>query len=326
MELKDSYREILHRLEKDSRSKRTDIGEETGNSQQTVSYAIKSMKDRGVIRGYHTLFDYTKFGYNGYMVLFRVNAFSRERMEELIDLFLDHEMVGTVERLYGGWDLKVFFLAPNTSKFNKKFKSLVSQHPDQLRNYSILTSVVIHEMGRDYLNRDAERAEDLIIGGDRELVDVDDSLKDVCRELWKDPSRTSSEMAEELGVTPKTVIDRIERLKEKKLVKGFRPRIGIEELGVRTHLLLIKYNNRDVALENELRDDCVEHPNVTNLTKTYGSYDVVVRIETEEEEGHREVVNSIREEYQEIIQDYDLLQVADQVEKRYLPPSYFAQK
>ncbi|MDY6768675.1 MAG: Lrp/AsnC family transcriptional regulator, partial [Candidatus Nanohaloarchaea archaeon] len=147
MNVKKNYQKILHQLEHDARQSFTDIGKEVGVSQQTVSYAVDTMQEDGVIRDVYPLFDYTKFGYNGYVAMFRVNTFSQDKIQELVDLFRQHEMVAWVNRLAGGWDLLVYFLAPNASYFNKEFKELVAEHPEQLRTYQILTSVVIHDMG-----------------------------------------------------------------------------------------------------------------------------------------------------------------------------------
>lgn len=327
MELKQSYRNILFQLECDARRSYTDIGENLDLSQQTVSYAVRTMRERDVLRDVYPLFDYTKFGYNGYLVLFRVNTFSHARIQELKEMFMAHGMTAWVQRLAGGWDLLVFFLAPNASYFNKSFKDLVSQYPDQLRTYQIMTSVVIHDMGRDYLKDDSvsEDVENIIVGGDREIVDIRPEIKETCRLLQENPLASSVDRAEQLDVTPKTVIDRTTMLEEKRLIKGYRPRLGIPELDLQVSLLLINYNNQDVDKENDLRDYCIDHPNVTLLMKTFGDYDVMIRIETETRKAYRDVVNSIRERYEDIILDYDTLEVVDDLKKHYLPQDYFSE-
>lgn len=325
VELKKKYCKILHQLEKNPRQSYTDIGRETGSSQQAVSYAVNRMEEDHIIRSYYPLFDYTKFGYNGYLTLFRVNTFSREKIRELVGLFRDNEMVAWVERLAGGWDLLVFFLAPNASYFNKEFKELVSKHPEQLRTYSTLTSVVIHDMERAYLKPGEEEMEkeDTIIGGDRDIFELMDAEEETCRVLNKNPTRSSVEMGEELGVTAKTILDRIESLEERKLVKGYRPLIGLSELDVSATLLFASYTNRDVEKEDELVDYCKAHPNVTLLMKTFGDWDVMIRIEADGREESQEVIHSIRERFEDVILDYTTLEVVDDIEKRYLPPGHF---
>lgn len=325
MELKQSYRNILFQLECDARRSFTAIGENLGLSQQTVSYATRTMRERGILRDVYPLFDYTKFGYNGYLVLFRVNTFSKKKIQQLEELLTEHGMAAWVTRVAGGWDLMVFFLAPNASYFNKEFKQLVSRHPDQLRTYLILTSVVIHDMGRTYLKDDAvkEEAEDIIVGGDRDVIEIKPALRETCRLLQHDPLASSVGMAEELEVTPKTVIDRTTTLEKQNLINGYRPLLGIPELNVQAALLLIKYNNRNVAKENDLRDYCIDHPNVTLLMKTFGDYDIMIRLETEDRQEQRNVVNAIRERYEDIILDYDTLEVVDDLKKHYLPGDYF---
>lgn len=324
MDLKQDYREILFQLERDARNSLTDIGKKTGKSQQTTSYAVNSMEESGAIQDYYPLFDYTKFGFNGYLSLFRVNTFSREKIEELVQMFQENEMVAWVQRLAGGWDLLVFFLAPNASYFNKEFKSLVSEYPEQLRTYSILTTVVIHDMERTYLSRESNfETRDTIIGGDRNVFKLKDEEKETCRILGQDPKKSTVEMGEELDVTSKTVIDRRKSLEERKLVKGYRPLLGLRELDVSTTLLLISYTKQDAEKEDELVDYCKAHENVTLLMKTFGDWDVMIRLETEDREKKQKVVHSLRERFEEVIMDYDTLEILEDIKKSYLPPGFF---
>ncbi|MDY6766325.1 MAG: Lrp/AsnC family transcriptional regulator [Candidatus Nanohaloarchaea archaeon] len=325
MNVKTPYQRILHQLEEDARQSFTAIGDAAGVSQQTVSYAVDRMEEDGIIRGYYPLFDYTKFGYNGYVGLFRVNTFSQDRMDELTALFREHEMVAWVSRLAGGWDLLVFFLAPNASYFNKQFKQLVSQHPEQLQTSTILTTVVIHDMERTYLSPDASDYDthDTIIGGDRDVFDLSGDEEATCEVLFDDPTQPSVRMGEQLDVTAKTVIDRIDRLEEQTLVKGYRPLLGLPQLDIIGALLFASVTNKEVDEVDDLVDYCSTHPNITLLMKTFGDWDVMIRVETESREQRQTVIQELRERFEHVILDYTTLEVVDDVEKRYLPPGHF---
>jgi DNA-binding Lrp family transcriptional regulator len=324
LDLKQDYREILFQLERDARESLTEIGKSVGKSQQTTSYAVKTMEERGQIKDYYPLFDYTKFGFNGYLSLFRVNTFSRGKIDELVEMFRENEMVAWIQILDGGWDLLVFFLAPNTSYFNKEFKSLVSKYPEQLRTYTILTSVVIHDMERTYLSQGSKlETRDTIIGGDRNVFDLKDEEKETCRVLNENPRKATVKMGEELNVTSKTVIDRRESLEERKLVKGYRPLLGLKKLDVFATLLLISYTKQDIGKEDELVDYCKAHENVTLVMKTFGDWDVMIRLETESREEKREMVHSLREKFEEVILDYDSLEIIEDMKKSYLPRGFF---
>lgn len=325
MNVKKNYQRILYQMELDARQNFTDIGKQAGVSQQTVSYAVKRMGEDGIIRTVYPLFDYTKFGYSGYVALFRVNTFSRDRMEALVEMLEDHEMVAWVNRLAGGWDLLVFFLAPNASYFNKEFKALVSRRPKQLRTYRILTTVVIHDMGRGYLGEDGmgQGPEDIIVGGDRNVLELSPEERETAHLLYEDPLQSSVGMARELDVTAKTVIDRINSLEDRKLVNGYRPLLGVQELGVSASLLFINYTKQDVEQEDEMVRYCRAHPNVTLLMKTFGGWDVMIRLEAESPAERQEVIQSIRERFEEVILDYDSLDILDDTVKRYLPPGFF---
>ncbi len=325
MKIKTDYRDILFELDRDGRQPLTSIGNQLGKSQQAVSYAVSRMAEEDVIKDYYPLFDYTKFGYNGYLSLFRVNTFSRDKIQELNEMFQQNEMVAWVQRVAGGWDLMVFFLAPNTSYFNKEFKSLVSKHPEQLRTYSILTSVVVHDMDRSYLSQQKKEIEktDTILGGDRNVFELSDADEETCKVLNENPRRSTVEMGDEMDVTAKTVISRINGLEDRKLVKGYRPLLDLSELDITATLLFISYTNRDVSKEDELVRHCKSHPNVTLLMKTFGDWDVMIRIETDSRDGKQEVVQSIRERFESVILDYNTLEVLEDLQKKYLPPGHF---
>ncbi|MDY6774181.1 MAG: hypothetical protein SVS85_03175, partial [Candidatus Nanohaloarchaea archaeon] len=68
---------------------------------------------------------------------------------------------------------------------------------------------------------------------------------------------------------------------------------------------------------------CKAHPNATLLMKTFGDWDVMIRIEAGGREESQDVIHSLRERFEEVILDYDTLQVLDDIEKRYLPPGHF---
>jgi DNA-binding Lrp family transcriptional regulator len=326
MNIKKSYQDILYMLECDARMSFTEIGNKVRKSQQTVSYAVSSMQEDDIIKEFTPLFDYTKFGYNGYIVLFRVNTFSRDRIDRLMQLFQEHEMVAWVQRVAGGWDLMIFFLSPNASHFNKEFKKLVSKHPEQLKNYRILTTVVIHDIGRQYLKRSRidHRMDREVIGGDRNVIEVDEVERRIAGLLNDDPQASSVDMAQELDLTPKTVLERINKMENRRLIKGYRPVIGIQEIGVHATHFFVQYNNQNVEKENSLRDYCIEHPNATMFMKTFGDWDAIIRLETDDRSDQQEIIYSIRERYEEILQDYDTLEVLDDVKKSYLPPGYFS--
>ncbi|MFB6244966.1 MAG: winged helix-turn-helix transcriptional regulator [Candidatus Nanohaloarchaea archaeon] len=324
MKLKENYRNILFQLERDSRKSLTEIGRSIEKSQQTTSYAVNNMEERDQIKGYYPLFDYTKFGYNGYLLLFRINNFSREKIDDLVKMFLENEMVAWVQMLDGVWDILLFFLAPNPSYFNKEFKSVVSEYPEQLSTYEILTSVVIHDMERAYLSEESSMGtRDIIIGGDRNVFSLKDEERETCRVINENPRKATVSMAEELGVTSKTVMDRRKSLEERKLIKGYRPLLGIRELDLFVTIVLISYKEEEVEKENEVVDYCRAHENVALLMKTFGSWDMMIRLETESREGKRKVVRSLRENFGKVISDYNSLEVMEDLKKSYLPDGFF---
>lgn len=88
-EIDDVDKGIIYLLQQDAR-KRTvaDIGEQVGVSSSTVTNRIDRLEERGVIKGYHTIVDYTKAGLGHHLqVTATVPIPERERLvDEIMEI------------------------------------------------------------------------------------------------------------------------------------------------------------------------------------------------------------------------------------------------
>ena len=145
-----NYR-ILYFLDRNGRTTLSKIAKSLRTSEQRVSYAVKSMTKKRQIKFYSTVFDYSKFDFNGYLVLFQMYR----RYEESVNLVTKLKEIPEVvqiETLQGKFDIMALFLSPNPSSFNKILKQFISEHKGLIKNNYICTVIVVHKFGRSYLN------------------------------------------------------------------------------------------------------------------------------------------------------------------------------
>lgn len=80
---------IIYLLQQDAR-KRTvaDIGEQVSVSSSTVTNRINRLEERGVIKGYHTIVDYTKAGLGHHLLVTATVPISEreERVDEIMEI------------------------------------------------------------------------------------------------------------------------------------------------------------------------------------------------------------------------------------------------
>src|SRR3989338_2551090 len=140
------------------------------------------------------------------------------------------------------YDLICTFLALNPSQFNKTLRGIMEKFPEQLQNYTVLTTIVITQFGRKYLFRH-DLLPAVIIGGDRKPEKVDVTDLHILQVLAEDGRASAVRIGQLFSMSPKTVIERIKRLQERKIILGFRPSLNHRKMNYISALLTIKYHN-----------------------------------------------------------------------------------
>lgn len=311
---------LLFELDSNYRQPYSRIGRRVRMSQQLVSYKVKSLTSGGVLLGNFPLIDYSRFGYLGFRVYFKANYADRQKFNEMVEKMKRHPSITMVMDCEGRYDLMLAFAARNPSSFNKMLRDIISNNPEQLKNCMILTTVVEHHFLKKYLTS-RKTVSDTVIGGDRETVGIDETDRKILKALT-DGKKSVVEIARLSKSNPKTVMSRLRKL-ERGVVNGYRMMINNEAIGISTNKVLIKYHNISVEREDELRRFCRRNPNITEFIKTFGEWDLELTVETRKREEFRKLYLTLREDFEDIIQDFDNFSVFRVHKRQTLPEEFF---
>jgi len=314
---------LLFELDFNYRQPYSRIGRKIRMSQQLISYKVKTFTDEGLIIGAYPLIDYARLGYMSFRVYFKINYVNREKFQEMLDHMAKHPNITTIIECDGRYDLMCVFTARNPSSFNKKLRELVAAHPQHLKNFIILTTVVEHHYSRNYLGV-TERS-DSIIGGDRELIKLDEKDKKLLRAVHEG-RKGIVEMARAADIAPQTAITKLKELEKALVVKGYRLHVNPRKIGFARNRMLIRLQDISVQRENELRDFCKQHQNITEFIKTFGAWDLEIMMETRTREEFRNLYITIREKFQDIIDDFDNFRIFRVHKKSTMPEEFFQQE
>ncbi|MBW2992136.1 Lrp/AsnC family transcriptional regulator [Candidatus Woesearchaeota archaeon] len=318
--LRKTEKLILSRLELNSRSPFSHFSGKIRKSQQLVSYTVASLIKKGIIRGFYTLIDYSKLNVLNFRVYFKLNYINKEKFDELTRFLVSDPHTSWVCACGGRYDLICTFLALNPSQFNKTLRRIMEEFPEQLQNYVVLTTIVNHDFGRKYLFRETSMIHPhIIFGGDRMPEDIDDIDMKILDELSDDARKNSAVISNRISFTPKSVIHRIKKLRKRNMIKGFKPVIDPESMGYTTDLLLIKYHNISVGLEDKLIAYLKAHPNIVSLVKTLGMWDLEIRIETKNLIEFRRIEMELRQKFKSVIQQIESIPLYNSFKINYFP-------
>lgn len=302
---KDSM--ILAELDVDSSRSLSKISRACGMSQQLAGYRMRRLRELGIIKGFYSLVDYSRFGQTCFRSYFPVSYRSADEFRKLIgDLSSNPHVVG-IDECGGRWDISLTVLAGNASRFNKILKDIIASHPS-LKDFDVVTNVVTHEFGRKYL-RGGAAGSGVIIGGDREPVELSATDLMVIRETFSNPRKTAVQVSSSAGVHPRTVRKSLDRLRSQGILKGFSPVIDVQKLGRSRSRMMIKYRNITPVREKELVSYCRDHASAVSLNKVLGSWDMEIDIEARPGEPLRSCIMGIRERFEDIIRETETIEM-----------------
>jgi len=108
----------------------------------------------------------------------------------------------------------------------------------------------------------------------RDHKDLDDLDMKILSILMEDARRSVRDIARELGVAPATVHNRLKKLQQKGIIKGFMPIVNFSKLGYQvTAIIMISVEGQRLRdLENELK----QIKNVIAIYDITGEFDVLL--------------------------------------------------
>ncbi len=317
--IRNVERLILGRLELNSRMPFSRFGKKIKKSQQQISYTVNSLKEREIIQNFYTLIDYSKLNILHFRTYFKVSYLNEKKLKELIDYLIKESHTSWVASCGGRYDLICTFFALNPSQFNKTLRNIMQKFPEQIQNYTVLTTIVIRNFGRKYLFKNPLMLSQVIVGGDRQPEEIDDIDMNILNEIAEDARKNSVEICNKLDLTPKTIINRIRNLQQRNIIRSFKPLLNLRKVGYYSTLLIIKYHNVSFELENELIDYLRVNLHVVGAVKTLGEWDLEIEIEADNERELRKVEMKIRQEFALLIQQIESIPLYQSYKKNFFP-------
>jgi len=311
-------KEILFELDMNARMPLTKLAKKIKLSPQTTKYRIEQLEKKGVIRGYVTFFDASKFGCLYYRLYIRYENTSIEDEKRIIDYFKKHNNVVWIVSTSGRWDLEVLFTARNFIHFNKLLKEAYSKFPNKLHNNLTSVSIANYHQKRGYLlNKKTEIQ--LSYGGEPEITKIDNIDKKIIKLINQNARLTSAEIGDRLSLNYKTIQLRIKKLEEKGIIQAYRTWIDFQKIGFIYHKSLIKLKKLTQEEEKKILSFCVQNPNIVYLITCVWPWDIELETETQNENEFLEILKSFRELMGSLIIDYENLTVTKEHKLNYYP-------
>jgi len=299
--LTSTEKAVLHLLTENSRLSFSQMGLKIKKSQQLVSSTVKALTDKKIIKKYYTLIDYSRLGVLNFRVYFKLSYSDTNRVEKFIEYLTHHSHVSWLVNCGGKFDLICSIYALNPSQFNKCLKHIIMKFSKLIKEYTLLTTIVMR-IFRSEISSDTD-AQEIFIGGDRERIVLKDADVSILQLISENARIPSVEIGNKLHLTPKTIISHIKKLEAKKIICGYTTQIETKKVRGNSIILLIKYHNTFVRLEEQFIEYLKAEPEVTRIIKTLGEWDLEIMLTVEDRDQFRIIELNIKEKFASLIHD-----------------------
>lgn len=327
--LDKNKKDLLYIYSENPRLQIKEIAKQLEKSSQLTKYSIKNLEKEELIHSAFCIFDYSYFGLLQFKVYFKGAYISEKEKSQIIDQLKENNYVVSVYELSGEYDLVVEMLAQNPSRFNKELKQISASIP-KLGSYKIILNIVSHIYPKTFLTKNRVLLDyfkpEIIIGGDRQLITLSKTeLKLIERLLIRPKSRLTS-LATKTNTNIRTAKNIFLSLQKKRIIRGFKYLIDNNKSGILKFRVFLKTKNISSEQEKELLDFLLQTPEITQMNKTVGDWDMELDISSQHKQRIRQLTIEIRETFKDLIETFNMIEFYHHYFRQYLPNHIFKEE
>lgn len=318
MRLDAKDRKILYELDYSARKPLSGIAKAVGLPKQSVSYRVKSLQEKGVIRGYTIVSNSQLFGYFVYRIFLRFQNLTSENEAELTQKILATANVSWAISTTGRWDMQLIVLARDNLQFGELLIALKKQMGPNLKEYAVSLGRGGFHFRRKYLSEKPE-TEQAIFGISAKKQEIDDIDFGLLRLLASDASLSLRELASRLKLSPNGAKKRLENLEKRGIIQFYRTWMDYEKLGRKFFKSVITLSDWSEKLQKSFISFCNEEPSIVYLVLCSGSADMEIEAETVDEAEFRALMVRFRNRFKDFVKDYEILNIYKEHKLVYFP-------
>lgn len=288
--MKKKLRNAIFEYTNNSRITTKELGKKINSSQQSASYLLKSLRDKGVIKGETTVVDTVKLGYTNTFIGFNYAKLDSQSQRDVLSELKDVRDVVGIEESTEGFDLLVEFSTRNLAALNKAYTDLMSKLDGKLNTFFIFPVITRCKYPRKYL-KSVRNFDSRVLFDDEKPLKISDNDLMILKMLVKEPTKKLVTISEESGMNVKTVV-KIKKYLEKKLViHGYEAILDNRKLGISREILFLRFFGGGLDKIDKFIEFSRAHKNIIQVDRVIGSSHAIVVVEGLED---FEIIKEIR--------------------------------
>lgn len=308
-------RRILFELDKNCRISDNQIARIVGRTRESVGYRIKRLREKGILLGFITSINPSKYGYMFFKLYFQLSNKPAERerffsyMKKLPGLY----WIGIND---GVWDAHATLFARDVKEFYDIKNRIYSEFKDLIIKRDTGVLVNVRQYKKKYVlgttletkNNKPELSDldsSVMFADDVVPNEIDALDRKILNIILNDARIPLVELTRRCGSTIDIVRGRMKKLQDSGIILQYRIAVDHTRLGGVYFKAFLYFNNLSEADENALFGYAKSHPGIVYLIRQVSSWDVELEMVCRSYEDFTATMNELRGRFSESMRNYE---------------------
>ena len=291
-------RHLLGELSENGRQEVAILARKLTLGRDRVMYRINKFVESGVVKSFTTLINPAALGITLFKTYYRLRS-DRRRIPKLLQFLEKHPRIFWLAECAGQWDLVVVVFGYNSKEFSTIQDDMLRRFSDCFLDSSFYAVTDAWYFGRGYFA--GRTHEQVYVGHDDPIVEVDDLDLRLLRILAKDARITLTSLSQNAKTSPPTARARLERLEKLGVVAYYRAELNLSKIERLYYKAQLFFSTYDPWRESELRAFCKNEPDILFLIKQIGHCRMEIELEVESAESYHNIIDRLRDRFADYI-------------------------
>jgi Lrp/AsnC family leucine-responsive transcriptional regulator len=295
---------ILYELDKNCRISDNKLARLVKRSREAVRNRIKKLEADGIIQGFITSINPSKFGYMFFKMYFQLANIPAER-ERFYEYFKKIPGLYWFGGNDGVWDFHTTMYAKDVKEFNKIKNKIYTNFKHLIIKRDIGVLVNVRQYPKKYLSENIkERLEPAMFADD--IVDnkLDELDKKILNNLAQNARMGLVELARKINSTVDIVRNRMRKMEKQGIIMQYRIAIDHTKLGYDMFKAFVYFNNLSEQDEKRLFEYTKQNAKILYLIRQLSAWDIELEIMARSYEEFTELMNDMRLKFADSLRNY----------------------
>lgn len=306
LDLKD--KRLLYELDLNSRQSFNELSRKLKLSKTAVLYRINNLRKEGIIKQFQTVINFGKLGFIGFRLYLKLQGITPKKKEEIIEFFKQKDIVAWVVSIEGEYDIGLLILSKTIKEMNNLWNEILEKYVNFIKDRFLTIMAHVSYFSRAYLLDLKQNTYEIDLITEPEIIEFDENDKKILKLMAQDGRISIVNLSSKTRLTPKTIIQRIKKLEEKKIIVGYRTLFDLEKLGYKYFKVHFKLTNVTREKDRKFRLFVKSNPNIIYDDRVLGGDDFEIELQVKDLDDLRKILDNIYEEFSEIIREHKVMQ------------------